>query len=80
MDTPKKEYQQTNFMITDGKPSCVREKMEAIIWIAMAWTNILLINVTVRQQARKLHSITTFMIANDPYLQQFVNKFTKPIR
>jgi uncharacterized protein with von Willebrand factor type A (vWA) domain len=29
------------------------------------------------QQARKLHSITTFMIANDPYLQQFVNKFTE---
>jgi uncharacterized protein with von Willebrand factor type A (vWA) domain len=23
------------------------------------------------------HSITTFMIANDPYLQQFVNKFTE---
>jgi uncharacterized protein with von Willebrand factor type A (vWA) domain len=30
------------------------------------------------QQARKLHiPITTFMIANDPYLQQFVNKFTE---
>jgi hypothetical protein len=28
----------------------------------------------------KIHiPITTFMIANDPYLQQFVNKFT-PIR
>jgi uncharacterized protein with von Willebrand factor type A (vWA) domain len=27
------------------------------------------------QQARKLHiPITTFMIANDPYLQQFVNR------
>jgi uncharacterized protein with von Willebrand factor type A (vWA) domain len=23
------------------------------------------------------HSITTFMIANDPYLQKFVNKFTE---
>jgi uncharacterized protein with von Willebrand factor type A (vWA) domain len=29
-------------------------------------------------QARKLHiPITTFMIANDPYLQQFVNQFTE---
>jgi hypothetical protein len=29
-------------------------------------------------KARKLHiPITTFMIANDPYLQQFVNKFTE---
>jgi uncharacterized protein with von Willebrand factor type A (vWA) domain len=28
--------------------------------------------------SRKLHiPITTFMIANDPYLQQFVNKFTE---
>ena len=30
------------------------------------------------QQARKLHiPITTFMIANDPYLQKFVNRFTE---
>jgi uncharacterized protein with von Willebrand factor type A (vWA) domain len=44
----------------------------------MAWTNILLINVTVRHNKPKLHiPITTFMIANDPYLQQFVNKFTE---
>ena len=29
-------------------------------------------------QARKLHiPITTFMIANDPYLQKFVDKFTE---
>jgi uncharacterized protein with von Willebrand factor type A (vWA) domain len=27
------------------------------------------------QQARKYIPITTFMIANDPYLQQFVNKY-----
>ena len=30
------------------------------------------------QQARKLHiPITTFMIAEDPYLMQFVREFTK---
>jgi uncharacterized protein with von Willebrand factor type A (vWA) domain len=30
------------------------------------------------RQARKLHiPITTFMIANDPYLQRFVNAFTE---
>jgi uncharacterized protein with von Willebrand factor type A (vWA) domain len=30
------------------------------------------------RQARKLHiPITTFMIANDPYLQQFVDAFTE---
>jgi hypothetical protein len=26
----RRKYQQTIFMITDGKPSCVREKMEAM--------------------------------------------------
>jgi uncharacterized protein with von Willebrand factor type A (vWA) domain len=64
-------------MITDGKPSCVREKMGAIIWTVMALTNILLINVTVRHNKLENYiPITTFMIANDPYLQQFV-KFTE---
>jgi uncharacterized protein with von Willebrand factor type A (vWA) domain len=44
----------------------------------MALTNILSIILSQAQQARKLHiPITTFMIANDPYLQQFVNKFTE---
>jgi uncharacterized protein with von Willebrand factor type A (vWA) domain len=44
----------------------------------MAWTNILLINVTVRHNKLENYiPITTFMIANDPYLQQFVNKFTE---
>lgn len=33
------------------------------------------------RQARKLHiPITTFMIANDPYLQQFVDAFTEANR
>jgi uncharacterized protein with von Willebrand factor type A (vWA) domain len=63
-------------MITDGKPSCVREKTAATIWTVMVSTNILSISVTARHNKPKLHSITTFMIANDPYLQQFVNKFT----
>jgi uncharacterized protein with von Willebrand factor type A (vWA) domain len=44
----------------------------------MALTNILLINVTVRHNKPENYTpITTFMIANDPYLQQFVNKFTE---
>jgi uncharacterized protein with von Willebrand factor type A (vWA) domain len=29
------------------------------------------------QQPENYIPITTFMIANDPYLQQFVNKFTE---
>jgi hypothetical protein len=31
-------------------------------------------------QQKVKYSITTFMIANDPYLQKFVNKFTESIK
>ena len=67
------------FMITDGKPSCIRlpngeyyknsvgldeEIVERCYGMARA--------------ARKLHiPITTFMIAKDPYLMQFVRHFTE---
>ncbi len=67
------------FMITDGKPSCLRlsdgqyyknsngldEKIVEKCYAMAA-------------QARKMHiPITTFMIAQDPYLQFFVQEFTK---
>lgn len=70
------------FMITDGKPSCIRlpngeyyknsvgldeEIVERCYGMARA--------------ARKLHiPITTFMIAQDPYLMQFVRAFTEANR
>ena len=67
------------FMITDGKPSCVREK-DGNYYMNSNGLDEYIVDKCYNQaqQARKLHiPITTFMIANDPYLQQFVNKFTE---
>jgi Ca-activated chloride channel homolog len=67
------------FMITDGKPSCVREK-DGNYYMNSNGLDEYIVDKCYNeaQQARKLHiPITTFMIAKDPYLQQFVNKFTE---
>ncbi|MFA9290519.1 MAG: VWA domain-containing protein [Solirubrobacteraceae bacterium] len=67
------------FMITDGKPSCVREKDGSYYMNSNGLDEYIVDKCyNQAQQARKLHiSITTFMIAKDPYLQQFVNRFTE---
>jgi Ca-activated chloride channel family protein len=67
------------FMITDGKPSCLR------LPDGQYYKNSNGLDQTIVEkcynmaaQARKMHiPITTFMIAQDPYLQSFVEKFTK---
>ncbi|WP_394799730.1 vWA domain-containing protein [Flavobacterium sediminilitoris] len=67
------------FMITDGKPSCVREK-NGEYYMNSNGLDQYIVDKCYNQaaQARKLHiPITTFMIARDPYLQQFVNYFTE---
>jgi Ca-activated chloride channel family protein len=67
------------FMITDGKPSCIREK-SGEYYKNSNGLDPYITDKCYNQaaQARKLHiPITTFMIAQDPYLQQFVNKFTQ---
>ena len=67
------------FMITDGKPSCVREK-DGTYYMNSNGLDEYIVDKCYNeaQQARKLHiPITTFMIAKDSYLQQFVNKFTE---
>mgnify|MGYP003848170789 FL=1 len=67
------------FMITDGKPSCIREK-DGEYYMNSNGLDEYIVNkcYSQAQQARKLHiPITTFMIANDPYLQKFVNRFTE---
>ena len=67
------------FMITDGKPSCVLEK-DGDYYMNSNGLDEYIVNkcYSQAQQARKLHiPITTFMIANDPYLQKFVNRFTE---
>lgn len=67
------------FMITDGKPSCVRERDGSYYMNSNGLDHYIVEKCyTQAQQARKLHiPITTFMIAKDPYLQQFVNRFTE---
>ena len=67
------------FMITDGKPSCVRERDGSYYMNSNGLDEYIVDKCyTQAQQARKLHiPITTFMIANDPYLQRFVNHFTE---
>lgn len=67
------------FMITDGKPSCVREK-DGNYYMNSNGLDEYIVDKCYNQaqQARKLHiPITTFMIAKDPYLQRFVNHFTE---
>jgi len=67
------------FMITDGKPSCVRERDGSYYMNSNGLDEYIVDKCySQAQQARKLHiPITTFMIANDPYLQKFVNRFTE---
>jgi Ca-activated chloride channel family protein len=67
------------FMITDGKPSCIREHDGTYYMNSNGLDEYITDKCyAMATQARKLHiPITTFMIANDPYLQQFVNRFTE---
>ncbi len=66
------------FMITDGKPTCL--KVGAKYYKNSFGLDRKILNKTLDQAAkcRKQNiSITTFMIARDPYLQAFVREFTK---
>ena len=67
------------FMITDGKPSCLRLP-DGQYYKNSVGLDPYIINkcYAMAQQARKLHiPITTFMITDDSYLMQFVREFTK---
>ncbi len=72
--TPNKQV----VMITDGKPTCL--KIGAKYYKNSFGLDRKVINKTMQMasQFRKLGiPITTFMIASDPYLQQFVREFTE---
>lgn len=66
------------FMITDGKPTCLKEGDQ---YYKNSWgldRKILNRTLNLASQARRLKiPITTFMIAQDPYLQRFVKEFTE---
>ena len=66
------------FMITDGKPTCLKEGNG---YYKNSWgLDRKIINKTLGlgAQCRRLNiPVTTFMIAKDPWLQRFVEKFTE---
>ena len=66
------------FMITDGKPSCLKIGLK--YYKNSFGLDRRIINKTLDQAAncrRQGITVTTFMIASDPYLQEFVREFTK---
>lgn len=67
------------FMITDGKPSCIRESDGTYYMNSYGLDDYITEKCyNMAAQARKLHiPITTFMIAQDSYLQRFVREFTE---
>ena len=70
------------FMITDGKPSCLRMP-DGQYYKNSNGLDPYITNkcYAMAQQARRLHiPITTFMIAEDPYLMQFIREFTQANR
>jgi len=65
-------------MITDGKPSCIKRDGEYYMNSFGLDDYIVARTLDAATRARKAHiPITTFMIAQDPYLQRFIEKFTE---
>jgi uncharacterized protein with von Willebrand factor type A (vWA) domain len=67
------------FMITDGKPSCLRMPDGTYYKNSVGLDDYIVEKCyNMARQARKMHiPITTFMIAQDPYLMQFIRQFTE---
>jgi len=72
--TPGKQI----FMITDGKPTCLKEKGRYYKNSFGLDPKIMNRTFDLADRCRKLKiPITTFMIASDPYLQEYVREFTQ---
>ncbi len=66
------------FMITDGKPTCMKQGIKYYKNSFGLDTKILNKTLNLAAQCRRIGvPVTTFMIASDPYLKQFVQKFTE---
>jgi len=66
------------FMITDGKPTCMKVGIKYYKNSFGLDPKILKKTLNLAKSCRKLKvPITTFMIASDPYLKEFVREFTK---
>jgi uncharacterized protein with von Willebrand factor type A (vWA) domain len=74
----RKTHNKQIFMITDGKPTCLKEGLKYYKNSVGLDKKVINKTLTMAAQCKKLKiPITTFMIAQDPYLQQFVRKFTE---
>ncbi len=78
----KKNSNKQIFMITDGKPSCLKLPDGSYYKNSVGLDEQIVEKCyTMARQAKKLNiPITTFMIAQDPYLQQFIRTFTEANR
>ena len=66
------------FMITDGKPTCIKQGIKYNKNSFGLDHKILNKTLDLATQLRKIKiPVTTFMIATDPYLKAFVREFTK---
>lgn len=66
------------FMITDGKPTCIKKGKKYYKNSFGIDRTILTRTLNLAQSCRKIGiPITTFMIARDPYLMRFVDSFTR---
>ncbi|MCC6548663.1 MAG: hypothetical protein IT279_01210 [Ignavibacteriaceae bacterium] len=74
----RKTHNKQIFMITDGKPTCLKIGLQYYKNSFGLDRKILNKTLDFAAVARRRNiAITTFMIARDPYLQQFVSEFTK---
>jgi uncharacterized protein with von Willebrand factor type A (vWA) domain len=65
-------------MITDGKPSCIKENGEYYMNSMGLDRRIVNKCLTLAAACRRSHiGITTFMVARDSYLKDFIDEFTE---
>ncbi len=74
----RKTHNKQIFMITDGKPTCLKENGRYYKNSIGLDRKVIGKTLNMAAQCKRLNiPITTFMIAQDPYLQQFVRQFTQ---
>jgi len=74
----RKTHNKQIFMITDGKPTCLKENGRYYKNSIGLDRKVIGKTLNMAAQCKRLNiPITTFMIAKDPYLQQFVRQFTE---
>lgn len=74
----KKTQNKQIFMITDGKPTCMKVGLKYYKNSFGLDRKIISKTLNLGSHLKKMNiPVTTFMIASDPYLQQFVRDFTQ---